>query len=345
MGNFSYYNLRTAFISAIAIPLSLISAILVLLELEINLNIMVLGGLAIALGEVVDDAIIDTENIFRRLRENQLLAIPLPTHKIVYAASMEVRSSVVYASFIVALVFVPLLTLDGVAGRLFAPLGYSYILAILMSLVVALTLTPALCYVLLKKNMQFDSTPPVIAYLNPLYSRLLKFISVHFKLIIIACLIISLLAAMRFTTLGHKFLPELREGHYIVHTTSIPGTSLQESIRQGIQITEQFNKIPQIESVSQWAGRAERGADTYGSHYSEYEVRLKPLSGAEQQQVLQSIRKILARGVAIFAKACFGHPSPSTRQKLNATANAFGAPDVLRTCHFATTIVNSVLAS
>ncbi|TXL09623.1 hypothetical protein BMR08_12975 [Methylococcaceae bacterium CS2] len=338
MGNFSYYNLRTAFISAIAIPLSLISAILVLLELEINLNIMVLGGLAIALGEVVDDAIIDTENIFRRLRENQLLAIPLPTHKIVYAASMEVRSSVVYASFIVALVFVPLLTLDGVAGRLFAPLGYSYILAILMSLVVALTLTPALCYVLLKKNMQFDSTPPVIAYLNPLYSRLLKFISVHFKLIIIACLIISLLAAMRFTTLGHKFLPELREGHYIVHTTSIPGTSLQESIRQGIQITEQFNKIPQIESVSQWA-------DTYGSHYSEYEVRLKPLSGAEQQQVLQSIRKILMRGVAIFAKACFGHPSPSKRQKLNATANAFGASDVLRTCHFATTIVNSVLAS
>ena len=109
---------------------------------------MVLGGLAIALGEVVDDAIIDTENIFRRLRENRLSASPKPSHKIVYDASMEVRSSVVYASFIVALVFVPLLTLDGVAGRLFAPLGYSYILAILMSLLVALTLTPALCYVL-----------------------------------------------------------------------------------------------------------------------------------------------------------------------------------------------------
>ena len=288
------YNLRTAFISAIAIPLSLISAVLVLIELEINLNIMVLGGLAIALGEVVDDAIIDTENIFRRLRENRLLAKPLATQQIVYDASMEVRSSVVYASFIVALVFVPLLTLEGVAGRLFAPLGYSYILAILMSLLVALTLTPALCYVLLSKDLQLNNTPPVIAYLNPLYTRLLKRISVHFKLIIIACLIISLLAIMRFATLGHKFLPELREGHYIVHTTSIPGTSLQESIRQGIQITEQFRQIPQIESISQWAGRAERGADTYGSHYSEYEVRLKPLSGAEQQKVLEQIRAILS---------------------------------------------------
>ncbi len=297
------YNLRTAFISAIAIPLSLISAVLVLLELEINLNIMVLGGLAIALGEVVDDAIIDTENIFRRLRENRLLASPEPSHKIVYDASMEVRSSVVYASFIVALVFVPLLTLDGVAGRLFAPLGYSYILAILMSLLVALTLTPALCYVLLSKDIQLTGTPPVINYLNPIYTRLLKAIAAHFKLIIIGCLIISLLTVMRFTTLGHKFLPELREGHYIVHTTSIPGTSLEESIRQGIQITGQFNKISQIESVSQWAGRAERGADTYGSHYSEYEVRLKPLSGAGQEKVLQQLRDILAEFPGLLYEA------------------------------------------
>ena len=264
---------------------------------------MVLGGLAIALGEVVDDAIIDTENIFRRLRENRLLASPKPSHKIVYDASMEVRSSVVYASFIVALVFVPLLTLDGVAGRLFAPLGYSYILAILMSLLVALTLTPALCFVLLSNDIKLTGTPPVINFLNPIYTRLLKAISAYFKLIIIACLIISLLTVMRFTTLGHKFLPELREGHYIVHTTSIPGTSLEESIRQGIQITGQFNKISQIESVSQWAGRAERGADTYGSHYSEYEVRLKPLSGAGQEEVLQQLRDILAEFPGLLYEA------------------------------------------
>ena len=138
------FDIRTALISATAIPLSLISAIIILLESGVNLNIMVLGGLAIALGEVVDDAIIDTENIFRRLRENRLLIPAKPITTVIYQASMEVRSSVVYASFIVALVFIPLLTLPGVAGRLFSPLGYSYILAILISLVVASTLTPAL---------------------------------------------------------------------------------------------------------------------------------------------------------------------------------------------------------
>ncbi|MFM8342462.1 MAG: efflux RND transporter permease subunit, partial [Methylomonas sp.] len=146
------FNLRTALIAALAIPLSLMAALIVLLENGVNLNIMVLGGLAIALGEVVDDAIIDTENIFRRLRENQLQAQPESLVKVIYQASMEVRGSVVYASFIVALVFVPLLTLTGVAGRLFAPLGYSYILAILMSLLVALTLTPALCHLLLNRQ-------------------------------------------------------------------------------------------------------------------------------------------------------------------------------------------------
>lgn len=291
---FFLYNLRTAFIATIAIPVSLISAATVLLEFGVNLNIMVLGGLAIALGEVVDDAIIDTENIFRRLRENCSLANPLATQKVVYNASIEVRGSVVYASFIVALVFVPLLTLEGIAGRLFAPLGYSYILAILMSLIVALTLTPALCFILLSNNIQFNTTPPLIRFLTPLYTRFLSAIAAHFKLIALISLVISIVMLSQFFTLGNKFLPELREGHYIIHTTSIPGTSLQESIRQGKQITALLQEIPQIESISQWAGRAERGADTYGSHYSEYEVRLKPISGAGQQAVLEQIRDILA---------------------------------------------------
>ena len=145
------FNARTAFISATAIPLSLLTAIVVMSYFNIGLNIMVLGGLAIALGEVVDDAIIDTENIFRRLRENRLLAMPQPIHKVVFNASMEVRSSVVYATIIVALVFMPLLTLTGVAGKLFAPLGIAYISAILASLLVALTLTPALSYLMLGK--------------------------------------------------------------------------------------------------------------------------------------------------------------------------------------------------
>ena len=297
------FNFRTAFISAVAIPLSLISAIIVLLETGVNLNIMVLGGLAIALGEVVDDAIIDTENIFRRLRENRLLNKPLAINEVVYSASMEVRGSVVYASFIVALVFVPLLTLSGVAGRLFAPLGMSYILAILMSLLVALSLTPALCYLLLGKKADTHSEPPLMVRIKPYYLFLLNATFKYFKTVIVVCIALCALGLSLFFFIDSKFLPELREGHYIVHTTSIPGTSLQESIRQGSRLTEQFLKINGIESVSQWAGRAERGADTYGSHYSEYEVRLKEMSGSQQQQVLNQLRKILSDFPGILYEA------------------------------------------
>ena len=290
------FDIRTALISATAIPLSLITAIIILLESGINLNIMVLGGLAIALGEVVDDAIIDTENIFRRLRENSLLERPKAIVSVVYNASMEVRNSVVYASFIVALAFVPLLNLSGVAGRLFSPLGVSYILAILMSLIVALTLTPAMCYLLLGNNQLMakkHQEPPLIRWIKPKYIKILHWVTKHFKWVLGGSLVACLVAILSFFTLNNKFLPELREGHYIVHTSCIPGTSLQESIRIGTQLTKQFLQIPGIESVSQWAGRAERGADTFGSHYSEYEVRLTPLSGSGQQDVLNQLRAIL----------------------------------------------------
>ena len=287
------FDLRTAFISALAIPLSLIGAVAVLLQLGVNLNIMILGGLAIAIGEVVDDAIIDTENIFRRLRENRTRAHPRSVFRVVFAASMEVRGSVVYASFIVALGFVPLLTLQGVSGRLFSPLGHAYILAILMSLLVALTVTPALCYLLLAHRAGETGQPPLIRYLLPAYGRLLRRVAAApgktLALSALAC-VVGLAVAPR---LGGDFLPQLREGHYIVHTSTIPGTSLQESLRIGKRLTELFLAIPGVESVSQWAGRAERGADTYGSHYSEYEVRLHPLSGAAQQAVLDRLREVL----------------------------------------------------
>jgi CzcA family heavy metal efflux pump len=287
------FNFRSALIAATAIPLSLMTAVIVLLAGGANLNIMVLGGLAIALGEVVDDAIIDTENIFRRLRENQLKTRPEKLSEVIYRASMEVRGSVVYASFIVALVFTPLLTLSGVAGRLFAPLGYSYILAILMSLLVALTLTPALCHLLLVRKLPETLDPPLIKWLKPWYGRQLNWVIKHFKIVAGLGFMLCVWGIIVFLRLEHKFLPELREGHFIVHTASVPGTSLQESIRVGTQLTEQFLQIDGIDSVSQWAGRAERGADTYGSHYSEYEVRLKPLAGAEQQRVLDSLRELL----------------------------------------------------
>jgi CzcA family heavy metal efflux pump len=288
------FNARAAIISALAIPVSLLGAVIILLEAGVNLNIMVLGGLAIALGEVVDDAIIDTENIFRRLRENQLLASPLPVVEVINTASLEVRGSVIYASFIVALVFVPLLTLDGVAGRLFAPLGYSYILAILLSLLVALTLTPALCHALLGKYNLETKDPPLISTLKHTYQKWLGSAYRHFKTILVISTLACLTGFVTFFAIDHKFLPELREGHYIIHTASAPGTSLAESIRIGNQITHQFMLIPGVESVSQWAGRAERGADTYGSHYSEFEVRLTVESGKEQQEILNMLKTILA---------------------------------------------------
>ncbi|MBA3563794.1 MAG: efflux RND transporter permease subunit [Gammaproteobacteria bacterium] len=287
------YNLRTAFISAIAIPLSLLGAAVILLESGVNLNLMVLGGLAIALGEVVDDAIIDTENIFRRLRENRLGATPRSPGAIVFDASMEVRGSVVYATFIVALVFVPLLMLSGVAGRLFAPLGFTYILAILMSLLVALTVTPALCYSLLGRGRLPARDAPLIGALKPRYGAVLEKMCRRPGAAIGVALLLSGLGLAVLPALETKFLPELREGHYIVHTTGMPGTSLEESIRVGNQLTDAFLGVPGVRSVSQWAGRAERGADTYGSHYSEYEVDLEPMPGSGQQRVIDELREIL----------------------------------------------------
>ncbi len=318
------FNLRSAFIAATAIPLSLLTAALVLLESGINLNIMVLGGLAIALGEVVDDAIIDTENIYRRLRENRLKTFPESAEIVIYNASLEVRSSVVYASFIVALVFVPLLTLEGVSGRLFAPLGVSYILAILMSLLVALTLTPALCRLMFRNTLTEDIDPPLLRQIKPLYAKQLRWAIRHFKTVTIAGAIGCLAGVAAFLQLDHKFLPELREGHFIVHTASIPGTSLQESIRVGRLLTQQIMAVEGVESVSQWAGRAERGADTYGSHYSEYEVRLKPLSGQAQQQVLDGIREILKQFPGINFEA-----NTFLTERVDETISGYTAPVVV----------------
>ena len=287
------YNARTALISTVAIPLSLLSAATLLVNLGFSLNIMVLGGLAIALGEVVDDAIIDTENIFRRLRENRRRVSPDSIGRVIFNASMEVRGSVVYATFIVALVFVPLLTLGGVAGRLFAPLGIAYILAIMASLVVALTVTPALCYLLLGKGRYGHDDPPLIRWLKPRYGHLLTAINRKPRTAMIFTAITLAAGLSILPWLGGEFLPELREGHYMVHTASMPGTSLDESIRIGSRLTKRFMDIPGVVSVSQWAGRAERGADTYGSHYSEYEVELTPLSGTAQQRVFDRLRAIL----------------------------------------------------
>lgn len=288
------FNVRTAFISATAIPLSLLTAIVIMSYFNIGLNIMVLGGLAIALGEVVDDAIIDTENIFRRLRENRLLAEPLATYKVVFNASMEVRNSVVYATFIVALVFLPLLTLGGVAGKLFAPLGIAYIAAIMASLLVALTLTPALCYLMLGNARLDAEDPPMIRIIKKWYVTVLIKIEAHYKVIIATSFVLIAVGLGTLPLFKNQFIPALHEGHYIMHMTAVPGTSEQESLRIGKKVSAVIRRIEGVKSVTQWVGRAPNGADTFGTHYSEFEIEIGAVSGQEQRRILNEIREELA---------------------------------------------------
>ena len=288
------FNVRTAFISATAIPLSLLTAIVALSYFGVGLNIMVLGGLAIALGEVADDAIIDTENIFRRLRENRSLDKPLSNFKVVYKASMEVRSSVVYATVIVALVFVPLLTLSGVAGKLFAPLGLAYITAIMASLVVALTVTPALCYLLLGNAKLESEDSPIIKAIKITYVKLLHKIEQYFKVVLTSSFLLIALGLGVLLLFKSQFIPALHEGHFIMHMTAVPGTSEQESLRLGKKVSSVLRKIDGVQSVTQWVGRAPNGADTFGTHYSEFEIEIGTLSGNEQERILADIREELA---------------------------------------------------
>ena len=288
------FNIRTAFISATAIPLSLLTAIVVLGYFKIGLNIMVLGGLAIALGEVVDDAIIDTENIFRRLKENRLFTKPLPVYQVVFNASMEVRSSVVYATVIVALVFMPLLTLSGVAGKLFAPLGLAYISAIMASLLVALTLTPALCFVLLGEAKLSNEDSPIIKWIKKVYVELLYAIEKHYRMMIGVSFMLITLGLGILPLFKSQFIPPLHEGHFIMHMTALPGTSEQQSLSLGKQVAKAVSAIKGVKSVTQWVGRAPNAADTFGTHYSEFEIEISPLSGQEQARILKEIRETLA---------------------------------------------------
>lgn len=318
------FNLRTALISTLAIPLSLCAAALVLIKAGVNLNIMVLGGIAIALGEVVDDAIIDTENIFRRLnQQRQFNQQPLSQHKlrqVILDASLEVRSSVVYATFIVSLVFVPLLTLSGIAGRLYAPLGMAYILAILMSLLVALSVTPALAVCLLKQPARQDGSP-LLDWLKKIYASALQVMIRHAWFAIVISLLTVILGICAIPALKQAFIPQLREGHLILHSSLHPGASLQESIRAGNRISRALLDISGIESVSQWAGRAEQGADTYGSHYSEFEIRLYPAGGRQQQLIEEAIRAVLNRFPGIRYEL-----NTFLTERVNETISGYSAP-------------------
>ena len=275
------FNFRTAAISCTAIPLSLLAAVVVVQGMGQTLNTMTLGGLAIAIGEVVDDAVIDVENIYRRLRENRSSPTPRPSIRVVFDASLEVRSAVVYATFAVVLVFFPVLSLSGLAGRIFEPLGTAYIWAILASLIVALTLTPALCLLLFGDRPLPPAEPPIVHWSKAAYRRLLLGIERAPQAVVAMVALVIIAGVAIFPRLQGAFLPELREGHFILHEWAIPGTSIDESLRIGKQVSQGLLTLPMVRSVAQRVGRAEAYEDTWGTHYSEMEVDLKPLRGEQ----------------------------------------------------------------
>ena len=317
-------NIRTAVISAVAIPLSLLLAVIVLNAFGITLNTMTLGGLAIALGEVVDDAIIDVENIYRRLRENQSRPKPLPVFRVVLRASMEVRSAVVFATFVVILIFLPVLSLSGVAGKLFAPLGIAYILAVLASLGVALTLTPALSLALLAGRPLPAQEPKSLAWLKSRYSEMLGKVERRSRGVMITVTLVCMAALAVVPFLRGNFIPALREGHYIVHLGVEPGTALAESMRVGTWVSQALMQIPGVRLVAQRAGRADEVVDPVGVQLSELEVDLQPMSASAQDKVLQQVRERLARFPGVTSSV-----NTFLVERINETISGTTAPVVI----------------
>lgn len=285
-------NLRSAFIAFVTIPLSLLAAIIVLNAMGTSLNTITLGGFAISIGVVVDDAIIGLENVWRRLRERREHGESRSIFSIVENATLEVRSPIVYATFIVAAVFVPVLTMSGINGRLFAPLAVAFLLATFASLVVALTVTPALCFLLLPRADM--SEPRYIKWLKHQHHRVLELVARHSRAVVGATAFVCVGAAAVVPFLGGEFLPEFHEGHYIVRITLAPGSSLAASLRMGTAIAQQLLKDPDIQSVSQETGRAEQGEDTEGPEFSELHIELRAGHVKADEEVKDRIRDTLA---------------------------------------------------
>lgn len=293
------FDWRTAAISLAAIPLSLLAGVIILERLGGSLNTMTLGGLAIAVGVVVDDAVIDVENIIRRLRENRQRPDPMSAGRVILEASYEVRGAVVYATFAVLLVFVPILMLPGLSGALFGPLGISYSLATLASLGVALTVVPALGMALLSRRTE-DQPPPLVRWLHSRYEAVLQRISDHPHLVMALAAAFTVAGCATLPFFESSFLPDLKEGHFIVHMSAVPGTSLSESLAIGRRVSAALLKIPAVRSVAQRAGRAELFYDVDGPQYSEFEVDLRPgLSGVQQEAAETDIRNAMARFAGI----------------------------------------------
>ena len=293
---FFLLNLRATFITLTAIPLSILGAVLVLDALGGTINTMTLGGIAIAIGALVDDAVIDVENVFRRLRENALLPIEKQraSLKVVFDASVEIRSSIVFATLIIILVFLPLFFLSGVEGRLLQPLGLAYVSALAASLIVAVTVTPVLCSLFLpnSKAMQQEEDSRHIQSFKRAYQKLLKpalkrpWASVGPAIV---CLVIAIITT---TTLGGGFLPEFNEGALTVTAVTLPGTSLEQSDKLGKMVEDIHLAHPEVVSVARRTGRAELDEHANGVEVTELEVRLE-MKERSREEFLAALRKDL----------------------------------------------------
>lgn len=286
---------RLAAISLTAIPLSVLAALATLVALGATINGMTLGGLAIAIGEVVDDAIVDVENVWRRLRENAASPAPRPPLEVIKDASREVRGSVVYATIIVCAVLIPVLMLGGIAGRIFSPLAQAYILAITASLLVALTVTPALCAVLLPRMATTDrGLPPISRLLLARYRRLLAKVVARPAPVLLLALGAGVVAMVVLPLLGGRFLPEFQERTLIAHVNAAAGTSLAESTRIAAQLDAQLR--PGLAShTAARIGRAELGEDPFPAHRVEMDVVLKPDDDREPEERIAELAMAMGR--------------------------------------------------
>ncbi len=283
-------NFRTTLITITAIPLSFIITAIVFKIFGLSVNTMTLGGLAIATGELVDDAIVDVENVFRRLRENKQSANPRNSLLVIYEASSEVRNSIVIATIIVCLVFLPLFSMGGIEGKLFIPLGISYIVSLLASMVVSLTVTPALCsYLLTKGKLLEHNDGPLVRFLKRIDTKILHKSLKHPNIVMGVTLVLFLGAVALSFTLGRDFLPKFNEGTATISMMAQPGISLEESNKLGFQAENLILKTPEVKSVSRRTGRAELDEHAEGVHSSEIDVDFKE-DGRDRALVLNEIR-------------------------------------------------------
>jgi CzcA family heavy metal efflux pump len=290
------WSFRTTFISVLAIPLSLVTAVFALKLLGITINTMTLGGMAIAIGALVDDAVIDVENVFRRLRENRHLPegsrrSPLD---VVFSGSKEVRASIVTASLIICIVFVPLFFLSGIEGRMLRPLGIAYIVAILASLVVALTVTPALAAYLLPsaRALETEEESWIVRNLKALYARTLDPVLRNHLPVMAGAAALVLAAILVVPMLGRSFLPEFQEGTLVISAITVPGTSLAESDAIGQRMEQILLAHPAVEETARRTGRAELDEHAQGANAAEIDVRLN-LDDHDYDEVLEELRTAL----------------------------------------------------